>query len=327
MLAFALAAVMAAAPVSDPQVAPGSAMSPAPQTAPAQQAADPAGATDLEDVEVTGRPLDSMIRNFVNEVAAPNRGRGLARWEDEICVGVANLRNEPAQYIADRVSTVAEDIGLTPGQPGCTPNIMVVATDDGAALAQQLVAERARAFRMGGAGMDRGGVALNAFKETDAPVRWWQVSMPTDSETGARAVRLPGECRNDCSSPMDMAPIVNVFAASRISTQIVDTLFRTIVILDVDQIADVSVVQLADYIAMVTLAQIDPSADTSGYASILNVFDDPGATDTLTDWDTAYLTGLYDAERNRQNRRAGRMEIADSIHKAHKDMQSAEADD
>ncbi len=324
MLAFALAAVLASAPAVYPQVQPTVSQDTATQAAPAPQTADPGRAADLEDVEVTGRPLDSMIRNFVNEVAAPNRGRGLARWDDEICVGVANLRNEPAQYIADRVSTIAEDVGLTPGQPGCTPNIMVVATDDGAALAQQLVAERARAFRMGGSGMDRGGVALRAFQETDAPVRWWQVSMPTDSETGARAVRLPGECRNDCSSPMDMAPVVNVFAASRLSTQIVDTLFRTIVILDVDQIADVSVVQLADYIAMVTLAQIDPSADTSGYASILNVFADPGAADTLTDWDTAYLKGLYDAERNRQNRRAGRMEIADSIHRAHKDNQSGE---
>lgn len=322
MLAFALAAVLAYAPVADPRVQLTASQDTAPQAAPAPQAADPGRAADLEDVEVTGRPLDSMIRNFVNEVAAPNRGRGLARWDDQICVGVANLRNEPAQYIADRVSTVAEDIGLTPGQPGCTPNIMIVATDDGAALAQQLVAERGRAFRMGGSGMDRGGVALNAFKETDAPVRWWQVSMPTDSETGARAVRIPGECRDDCMDPMDMAPVINVFSASRLSTQIVDTLFRTIVIIDIDQIADVSVVQLADYIAMVTLAQIDPSADTSGYASILNVFSDPGATDTLTDWDTAYLSGLYDAERNRRNRRAGRMEIADSIHRAHKDIQS-----
>ncbi|WP_372708286.1 hypothetical protein [Brevundimonas sp.] len=315
MVVFALAAVLLAAPFQDP------APSPVPQSAP-----DPDSPVALEDVEITGKPLDRMIRNFVNEVAAPNRGRGLARWQDDICVGVANLRNEPAQYIVDRVSTVAEDVGLTPGQPGCTPNIMIVASGDAAALAQQLVAERGRAFRMGGSGMDRGGVALRAFQASEAPVRWWQVSMPTDSETGMRAVRIPGECRNDCTDPRDMAPVTNVFAASRLSTQIVDTIFRTIVILDVDKVSDLSVVQLADYVAMVTLAQIDPTADTSAYSSILNVFEFPDDAQGLTDWDKAYLTGLYDAERSRKNQRAGRTEIADSIYRAHYGLQDDEAD-
>jgi hypothetical protein len=148
--------------------------------------------------------------------------------------------------------------------------------------------------------------------------------MPTDSETGGRAVRIPGECRNACADPMDMAPIVNVFAASRLQTQIVDYIFRTVVILDIDQVTRVSGQQLADYVAMVTLAQIDPEADTSRYASILNVFDDPDAAAGLTDWDHAYLQGLYDAERTRKNLRAGRTEISDSIHRAHQELRAGE---
>ena len=71
---------------------------------------------------------------------------------------------------------------------------------------------------------------------------------------------------------------------------------------------------------MVTLAQIDPEADTSRYASILNVFDDPDASAGLTDWDQAYLMGLYDAERTRKNARAGRTEIIDSIRRAHGEL-------
>lgn len=317
MIVLALTAALIATAPLDP-VAPQQQQTPAPQTVPVEEP------VELEDVEVTGAPLDSMIRDFVNEVADPTRGRGLARWEERICIGVANMRNEPAQYIADRISTVAEDIGLTPGQPGCTPNVMIVATDDPSALAQALTGEHRRAFRMGGSGMDQGGPALRAFETSQAPVRWWQVSMPTDSETGERAVRIPGECRDPCMSPNDYAPIINTFAASRLSTQIVDTLFRTIVILDVDKVSGVSVVQLADYLAMVTLAQIDPEADPSRYASILNVFDDPESAPMLTDWDKAYLQGLYDAERSRKNLGAGRMEIADSIHRAHRELQGAE---
>lgn len=323
MVALAVAALLAVSPMqAPPQV-------PAPQQAPEQPAAaDPA--TDLSDVEVTGRPLDAMIREFVTEVAEPNRRRGLARWDGPICIGVANLRAEPAQYIADRVSTVAGDLGLDPGAPGCAPNVIVIASDRPTELAEQLTRERRRAFRMGGAGMDRGGDALEDFIASAAPVRWWQLSMPVNSETGARAVRLPGECKNSCDmgagpgTPEDYAPTINVFAASRLGTQIVDELFRTVVILDVNQIDGIPANQLADYIAMVTLAQIDPEADTSGYASILNLFETPDAAPGLTEWDLAYLGGLYDASRTRKNLRAGRMEIADTIYRTHQESRDGE---
>jgi hypothetical protein len=320
MVVLSLAALLAVAPMQAPQQAP------APQEVPARQASGDPAPVDLGEVEVTGRPLDSMIRTFVDEVAAANSRRGLARWDDRICVGVANLRAEPAQFIIDRVSTVAEDLGIMPGEPGCSPNAIIIASDDPDGLARQLTEERRRAFRMGGSGMDRGRSALEGFVASDAPVRWWQVSMPANAETGQRAVRIPGECRDPCQSVDDFAPSISVFAASRLSTQIVDYIFRTVVILDIDQIGQVSGQQLADYVAMVTLAQIDPEADTSRYASILNVFEAPDTASGLTAWDQAYLRGLYDAERNRRNLRAGRMEIADSIYQAHQQSRAAEAD-
>ena len=325
MVALALAALLAVAPAPPPQQPPSAPQNPPPQA----QAADPAP-VDLGDVEVTGRTLDSMIRSFVDEVAAPNRRRGIARWDDRICIGVANLRAEPAQYIVDRVSTVAGELGVIPGEPGCSPNVIIIASDDPDGLARQLTEERRRAFRMGGSGMDRGGAALERFVASDAPVRWWQVSMPANAETGQRATRIPGECSGDCDAagidPSAYAPSISVFAASRLSTQIVDYIFRTVVILDIDQIGGVSAQQLADYVAMVTLAQIDPEADTSGYASILNVFEGPDSAAGLTEWDTAYLSGLYDAERTRKNLHAGTTEIADSIHRAHEQARAGEGD-
>ena len=139
---------------------------------------------------------------------------------------------------------MAEDVGLNPGAPGCTANVMIIASDQPDALAQQLVEERRRAFRVGGSGMDRGSDALEDFVASDAPVRWWQVSMPVDSQTGQRAVSIPGECTGSCSTPYDFGPVISTFAASRLTTQIVDELFRTIVILDFNQVASVSAQQL-----------------------------------------------------------------------------------
>lgn len=280
--------------------------------------------TRLEDVVVIGRPLTSLIQGFVNEVAAPVRGRNLARWEDGLCVGVVNLRNEAAQYIVDRVSTVAEDLGLRPGAPGCRPNILIVATDRPDETAREMVDQSYRAFRPGGSGMDHGYSALRAFQESDLPVRWWTVSVPTNSDTGERAVRLPGECRNDCTSPLDMAPIIPVNPPSRLRTQIVDNLNRVIVIIDVNQVQDVSIVQLADYVAMVSLAQIDPAADTGAYATILNVFSNPDSAPSLTDWDLAYLAGLYGAQRGRSALNANRQEVVRSIRRSHEDLRTGD---
>ena len=313
MVVLSLAALLATGPM-DPQAVPP------PQVAPSQTAPAEAEPVELRDVVVSGRPLDTLIRDFVNEVAEPNRHRGLARWDNNVCVGAANLRAEAAQYLVDRISTVAGDLGLSPGQPGCTPNVLIVATSDGSELAAGLVEERRRAFRMGGSGMDRGGVALKDFQETDRPVRWWQMALPVDSETGLRVTRIPGECRDPCDTPETYAPHISVFAASRLRTQIVDNIIRTIVIVDVDQVSDLSIQQLADYIAMVTLAQINPDADTRAYASILNVFEEPETSPHLTDWDLAYLGGLYAAERNDANRRANSSEVQDSIRREHQRM-------
>ncbi len=280
---------------------------------PAQDPDPDIPAVELDQVVVTGQRLDDLVSEFVGQVAEPNRGRGLARWRSRVCVGVANLTPEVGQYIADRVSTVAEDIGLQSAGPGCAPNILIIATDDGGAMAAELVEERRRAFRMGGSGMDRGSSALEDFIETPRPIRWWQMALPVDSESGNRAVRIPGDCQNSCTSAMDAAPIINVSSASRLTTQIVDNITRAIVILDVNEVEGLSAQQLADYIAMVSLAQIDPDADTSAYASILNVFDDPQGSETLTQWDTAYLNGLYMAERNQANHNAARTEIVETI--------------
>lgn len=297
-------------------------------TAVPPQVSAPAPDTDaparLEDIEVVGRPLEQMIRNYVREVAKPVYGRNLARWDDPICVGVANLQAEAAQYIADRVSTVADDLGLRTGQPGCSPNVLIVATDKPSEVAAAMIDRTPRAFRTGASGMDQGRSALNAFRTSEKPVRWWTVSVPVDSETGERAVRLPGECRNMCTETIDFAPVVMVDSVSMMRTQIVDNLNRVVVVVDANQVAEVSALQLADYIAMISLAQIDPNADTGGYSSILNIFDYPSDAASLTDWDLAYLKGLYSAERNRRNVGSNRLEVASTIRRAHADIRRAQ---
>ncbi len=318
MLTLAVLAVMAALSGEGDVNASIRPVQVAPQAAPIDEP------VRLEDIEVTGRPLDALIDTFVNEVAAPAHRRGLARWEGQVCVGTANRSGEAAHYMIDRVSTVADDIGLDVGAPGCSPNVLIVVADDADATTRALSENHRSMFRVGGSGMDRGRTAFEQFQTSDAPVRWWTVSAPVNSETGLIATRLPSECRNACSEVTDMAPGVLVAFASRLTTQIVDRILRTVVVVDVDQVANVSAQQLADYVSMVVFAQIDPQADTRDYASVLNVFDAPETADGLTQWDLAYLEGLYSAERNLRSPRGANNEIAASIQRAHSRLNDAE---
>ena len=257
-----------------------------PQSPPPPQ--DPPEATaTLEDVVVEGRALEEMVREFVGEVGAPAGRRGLARWHDRLCVGVVNVRPDLGQAVADRVSRVALDLGLDIGRPGCKANAFIVFTADGAALADAMVEESRRAFRIGVGGLDRGSAALEDFRTADRPVRWWQISLPVNADTGQRAVRLPGD---------EGAPQINMFSASRLTTQIRDDLKKAMIIVDVDRLGEVNLAQLADYLAFVVLVQVDPDADTAAYDTILNLFDAPAGVDGLTEWDASYLTSLYEVQ-------------------------------
>lgn len=257
----------------------------APQTAP--QATDP---TRLEDVVVERERLEDRVERFVDDIIAAPVNRGPARWSREVCVGVANLRPEAAQIIADQVSSMALRAGLEAGEPGCSPNVLVVVSEDGEAMARALVERSPRAFRPAYAGGARSRQRLEAFQAASTPVRWWHVSVPVGRDTGEIAVRIPG-----------FPPPMIAGAGSHIQTATRNDLLRAFVIVDINKASGVSFQQLGDYIGMVAMAQIDPDAETAAYDTVLNLFDPHQVVEGATAWDMSYLSALYGAELNRQH--------------------------
>lgn len=272
-------------------------------TAPQTTAQDPQAAAPLPEVVVERQSLEEVVRGYVDEVADPLPGRAPARWDGRVCVGVANLRPEVAQYMIDRVSQIAMEIGLEPGEPGCRPNILIVAAADGQEMARALVEVRPRLFYTGVSGANRSRQSLEEFQSTDAPVRWWHVSLPVDSDTGEPATQLPGY------DP----PAIRNFTASRLRTQIRNELRAAYIIVDFTRARGTNIVQISDYAAMVALAQVDPDADTAAYDTVLNVFNAPTSTPGITDWDMSYLKALYSAELNQRSTNAQRGEIASGM--------------
>lgn len=254
-----------------------------------QDVAQDPPATTLDEVVVESRTLRETVDSFVEGVIAAPVGRAPARWDKKVCVGVANLRRDAAQVIVDRVSAIALEAGLEVGEPGCKANILVVASDDGDAMARALVEAAPLAFRPGYAGASRSALQLQRFQEGGAPVRWWHVSLPV-TDDGQIAVRMPG----DAAAPV--IPQEN----SRLRTTLRNDLRRAFIVIDLPRASGLNFQQLGDYVGMVAMAQIDPEAETAGYDTVLNLFEPGRQVEGLTGWDASYLKSLYDAELNRK---------------------------
>lgn len=240
--------------------------------------------TRLGDIIVNAPPTEARALGFIDRVAAPPNGRRLARWERSLCVRVAGLDASYAQFIVDRVTAVGTSVGLRPGQPGCKPDVLIIFTADPDAAAGRLIDEDLDTFRPVRYGAtDRGEAALEQFHHSDAPVRWWHVSAPVSILTGEVMMATD-----------DGPAIMNAPNASHIGSNTREALQRAIIIVDANQIGEVSFGALGEYLGMVTLAQVEPGADLTGYQSVLNLF--AGTTgQRITDWDQAYLQALYGA--------------------------------
>jgi len=277
---------------------------PAQESPPAAPASEGGAAAPIDDeIIVRGRRLEDIendlrihVHDFIGEVVATPPGRGFARWHGRVCVGVYNLESRAAQYIADRISRLALDVGLTPGEPGCQPGVNIVFSTNARETASAMVENEPRTFMpVGGyAGADLGRIALADFADSEKAVRWWHVSLPVDARTGGPAIETSKLC-GEAFCP----PYVNVAGPSRLHNGTRDDLMYVIIVVDATQLKQKTWQQIGDYLAVISLAQIDPSANPAAFDSILNLFTNPAAYSGLTDWDRSYIRALYAIDQER----------------------------
>lgn len=277
------------------------------QAAPATPPATPPAAAEegptVDALTVTAKktPEREAIQSFVATVSDQTGNRRLGRWDRKICAGVVGMRTDYAQLILDRIAATALDVGLEVGEPGCRPNLMIIATSDSTALTKDMIRQFPDAFAKYDSAVRQSRKDLDAFAASEAPVRWWHVI----GRTTADGMRY------------EKGEQVRVRSVGRISTGTRDDFASVIVILDVRRIGTVRFSSLADYLAMVGLAQVDPEAETGGVRSVLNLFADKAAgaepAEALTEWDRAYLKGLYGARRDVRRGAAQEADIASTM--------------
>lgn len=272
--------------------------------------------TVLSDVVVEGVRRDEKTSfDFVRAVSAPPLGSGtMAVRIKPLCLAIDNLRPEQATALSDRILGRAQSVGVQIAEPDCKPNVSVIFSADGAATAKDVVRRNRANFRptSGPTQLDR--ASLARFTDAERAVRWWNVNMPVDVESGRRIVALAGEHIPANHNPGNLvtpgcqpqimecdAAILTGGPPWRVTSglqppgnNIRESLLLTVVVVDARLTAGMSMASIGDYLAMVVLSQADPEADLSGLPTILNLFaQDPNATE-LTQWDADYLKALYE---------------------------------
>jgi hypothetical protein len=280
-----------------------------------------AQAQDNNEIVVTA-PAQSdaqRVRSYVGSLTIPGRRAALPRWGREICPGVAGMDNQHAQAMNDRVARIALDLGLEVGAPGCTANILVYFTRDSDTVAANFASGRSGMVSTATGTRD----AVRDFVETPRAVRWWHLAVTSadgfeverDSQEGINTlrpqealdpnagglltdtggIRTAADAARTQQSAQEVTNATRVRGASRLRGNTNENIARVLIIIDADRVRTQRFGALADYVAMVGLAQINPDVDVGVAPSILSLFSDrPGPKpDRVTSWDMAYLAGLY----------------------------------
>jgi hypothetical protein len=98
------------------------------------------------------------------------------------------------------------------------------------------------------------------------------------------------------------------YIASRLFYTEVRVYDSELVLVDLNRIQGVPVATLADYLTLVTAAEVDPDVQVDGVGSILSLVGRDGvdlnAAVDLTPWDIAFLTALYATDPRETMQRA-----------------------
>ena len=236
------------------------------------------------------REIKRQITKFVSGGIVTYVDDSLERWNTPICPLVAGLPSKPAEFIRARVSQVARDSHAPLGSEHCAPNLVVVITNEPDLLLEEWN-KRERLFNT-----CHGLGPVRRFLHSRQPVRvFYNAKLTSTGGPGAGALTLAGvngPVSSDCG---DTASTVDTW----VHRGFVQELTSVIIVVDGRQTANLSMGQLADYIAMVGLAQIRLQADTGTAPSILHLFQGSGPQPPgLSPWDEAFLQSLYSTDQS-----------------------------
>lgn len=270
----------------------------------------PQPSAPLESVTVIAtRPSEAVIDHFIFSRAAPARVSGkLARWKKGICPQTIGLGPRFAKYVTDRIEDVAVTVGApVDSDPSCKPNIEVVFTTTPQAFLDNV--RKTEPVFLGY--HDNSSQADGLAKVTHAMQSWYTTATDdmrgrpeVDSgASGGTTMNIQpleisgGGIQNPQGTIMLNLPHASAqtVTGSRLGDGLSTELYNVLIVAEPARLMNYEIGTLADYAAMLALAQPASLDACEELPSISNLLakDCASTTEHLTDGDLAYLRALY----------------------------------
>lgn len=299
MASLALWLSVAGGAPADPQATPVAPPVVAPQSAPVSGGPASGNAPDQPDkalaqvtIEAQRAKLEHSLNTFVSSITrSVPRDESLRRWRDPICPLVAGLTRDEGEYLLQRLSQIARTVGAPLDKEHCArPNLVIFVTSKPEALIKAW-GDRRSAF-----GGVRSSVAkFGRFADKPRPVRVWY-NHDFGGGSGTSAVTKGSLQLGPAFADV---PSGGCCLGSHFDVRDVLVFTSVAVIVDGKQVVGLQLTQLADFIAMVALTEIDLDAPLGVAPTILRLFDARGDVTQLpaglSAWDQEFLRWLYDS--------------------------------
>lgn len=253
---------------------------------------DPIPQVTIESARDAQR-LKHDVDAFVSGAMTKSWDDSLMRWDQPICPLVAGLTRPVAEFVLLRISDLARAVRAPLDGEKCRPNLFVLVAQNPPVFLKLLWRHNPRLFDTRN-GIER----AKRFIETPRPIRVWYNAdeMSADGAAASSFASILAQSAGLGSGQVDY-PVFSQPSTlgSRLNHSVVRALSNVIVVIDAAQVSKLTVGQIADYVGMISLAQIDLDKSLGIAPSILKLFDPEGTSPPLelTAWDRALLSALY----------------------------------
>lgn len=280
------------------------------QVAPANAPANLPSTSDPE-IEVLGkRQTEAEARqdahDYVRKTGIVRNDDPVARWNAPICPKVIGLHDDFGRIVEDRVRGLAQRVGVKAAAAPCRSNIVISFVTDAKATARRVASGNPVTLN------EVPQHARDALINGDAPVRWWYSTALGSSDGVSVAPQISGPealgAGSEQAGWLLGVPGVRGFRPSVVQTQIMRSLQSATVIVDINRAHGLPLDSVADYAAMVALAELEPGTPPDD--SLLALFASGGTQTKLTSFDISFLQGLYAIPAARAGWQQRRMLVA-----------------
>ena len=236
-------------------------------------------------VEGEREAQEAAVRALAKEVTGHLQvGRPLPRFFEPMCLAVGGINPAFADSFAQRIVENARRADVPVAEGKCQPNAIVVFAKDGRKQLEKTRKQHRWIFS--GLGESR----IKEILSSRDPAFAWQVT----------EIRGVDGRRFDTEGGGGL-PLNRQYQTGRLNQPIRSDVVGAVVVFDSSAIAGISAIQLADYASLRLLAptQEIENVDEEGMSTIMSLFLQPEiAPDELTQFDLAYLRGVYQLRPN-----------------------------